>query len=117
MLLALAGALNVSVDYLLADDSLALEDVEFRTKAVVGPKVRARVEATVLTQLERYLVVEELLGLPSADWDRPREAPYPVLRDVAEADHAARSLRNAWDWAWAPSPTWSNCSKGAESRS
>lgn len=104
VLLALARALDVSVDYLLADDDLALEDVEFRTQQVVGRKVEARIEATVLTQLERYLVVEEVLGLPSIDWDRPREAPYPVLGDVAEADRAARSLRDAWGLGVNPVP-------------
>ena len=55
----------------------------------------ARIEAKVLHLLERYLAVEELLGLPVA-WDRPREAPWPVLHGPAEAEHAARGLRAHW---------------------
>ena len=31
-----------------------------------------QVEAKVLHLLERYLMVEEFLGLPSLDWDKPR---------------------------------------------
>ena len=104
VLLALAQALDVSVDYLLADDELVLEDIEFRKKKMVGKKVEAKIRARILGQLERYLAVEELLGLPSVDWDRPREAPYPVIGDVAEADRAARSLRNAWGLGLDPIP-------------
>lgn len=104
VLLALARALDVPVDYLLADDDLVVEDVGVGKKQVVGRKAAAKVEVTVLTQMERYLAVEELLGLPVADWDRPREAPYPVLRDVAEADRAAESLRGAWELRSAPVP-------------
>jgi len=54
-------------------------------------KEQVQVEAQVLHLFERYLAVEELLGL-TIEWDKPREAPYPVL-NVNEADRAARSLR------------------------
>jgi Zn-dependent peptidase ImmA (M78 family) len=54
--------------------------------------------------LERYLVVEELLALPSVEWDKPREAPYPVISDPSEADHAARSLRVHWSLGRDPIP-------------
>lgn len=48
--------------------------------------------------------VEELLRLPSVEWNRPREAPYPVVRDVSEADRAARSLRDHWSLGSDPVP-------------
>ena len=104
VLLAFARALDVPVDYLLADDDLVVEDVGFRKRQVIGRKAAAKVEVTVLTQMERYLAIEDLLGLPVADWDRPWEASYPVLRDVAEADRAAESLRSAWKLGSAPVP-------------
>ena len=103
-LIALARALDVSVDYLLADDDIVLEDIEFRKKAIAARRAEARVKATLLRDLERYLIVEELLGLPSVNWDRPREVPYPVVADVAEADRAARSLRSAWGLGSDPIP-------------
>ena len=103
-LIALARALDVSVDYLLADDDVVLEDVEFRKKAIAARKAEAQVKAILLRELERYLVLEELLGLPSVNWDRPREVPYPVVADVAEADRAARSLRSAWGLGSDPIP-------------
>ena len=103
-LIALARALDVSVDYLLSDDDIVLEEVEFRKKATAARKAEAQVKAKVMRDLERYLAVEELLGLPTVNWDRPREAPYPVVGDVAEADRAARSLRSAWGLGSSPVP-------------
>ena len=95
VLIALAGALGVSVDYLLGDQEMVLEAVEFRKKAITSRREEAHLEAKVLSLLERYLLVEELLQLPSIKWHSPPEAPYPV-NAIAEADRAARSLRDRW---------------------
>jgi len=102
-LIAIARALDVTVDYLLSHDDIVLEQVEFRKKAIAARKAEARVKARLLRDLERYLAVEELLGLPTVNWDRPREVPYPV-GNVAEADRAARSLRDAWGLGANPIP-------------
>lgn len=103
VLIALARALGVSEDYLLGDARLAVEGVEFRKKASASRREEARVEAMLLHHLERYLRLEELLGLPSVVWDRPMEAPYPV-RSLPEAEHAAASLRAAWGLGLDPIP-------------
>ena len=104
VLIALADALGVSVDYLVSDREIVLEAVEFRRKTGARRKEESRIEANVLHLLERYLMVEELLRLPSVEWNRPREAPYPVVRDVSEADRAARSLRDHWSLGSDPIP-------------
>ena len=104
VLIALADALDVSVDYLVGDTDMVLEAVEFRKKKITSRREEARVEARVLHLLERYLLVEELLGLRSTEWHRPREAPYPVVGDVFEADRAARSLRDYWGLGNDPIP-------------
>ena len=95
VLIALSNGLGVSVDYLLGDQELVLEGVEFRKKAIASRREEAQVEAKVTHLLERYLVVEQALDLPSVQWDRPREAPYPA-HAPAEADRAARSVRQHW---------------------
>jgi Zn-dependent peptidase ImmA (M78 family) len=95
VLIALARALGVSENYLLSSDALVLEGVEFRKKQIASKREEASVEQKTLHLLERYLAVEEALGLASIVWDRPREAPYPV-RAVADAENAARSLRTHW---------------------
>lgn len=104
VLIALANALGVSVDYLVGDQEMVLEAVDFRKKALTSKREESQVEAKVLDLLERYLMVEELLQLRSVEWHSPREAPYPVVRDVSEADRAARGLRDHWGLGSDPIP-------------
>ena len=104
VLIALANALGVTVDYLVGDQEMALEGMEFRRQAISSKREEARVEAKVLGMLERYLTVEDLLGLPSVEWDKPREAPFPVMVNVVEADRGARALRAHWGLGIEPVP-------------
>lgn len=96
VLIALADALDVSVDYLFGDPNLVMEAVEFRGNRLKSKRDLARIEAKVLHLLDRYLTVEEILNMPSIAWDRPQQAPWPVLRDPAEAEFAAQGLRAHW---------------------
>ena len=104
VLAVLADALGVSAAYLAGGRSMVLEGVEFRKKAIPSKREETRTEARVLRLLERYLAVEELLGLSSTAWDKPREAPWPVLRDLAEVEYAARGLRAHWGLGPNPIP-------------
>lgn len=104
VLIALSDALNVSVNFLAGDSNLSLLSVEFRTKKVKSRREENRIGAMVLQMLERYLTIEEILGLPSINWDKPRSAPYPVNNDLLEADRAASLLRNEWEMGLNPIP-------------
>lgn len=95
VLIALATALDVTEDYLLDDEDLVLEAVEFRKKASSSAREEATIEARTIHLLERYLAIEDLLHLRSVSWDRPRNAPYPV-KDLRDAEDAARSVREEW---------------------
>lgn len=103
VLSALADALSVSEDYLLSSDDMVLDGVEFRKKDMTSKREEAFVEGQTLHLLERYLAIEDALGLPSVVWDRPREAPYPV-KDIADAENAARALRIYWRLGIDPIP-------------
>jgi Zn-dependent peptidase ImmA (M78 family) len=103
VLIALSDALGVSLDYLVGEQEMVLEGVEFRKKQISSKKEQCQITARALHLIERYLTVEELLGLPSAQWDQPREAPYPV-RELGDAERAARSLREYWDLGIDPIP-------------
>jgi Zn-dependent peptidase ImmA (M78 family)/DNA-binding XRE family transcriptional regulator len=103
VLMALARALGVTEEYLLNDEELVLESVEFRKKLHASSREEAMVEARTIYLLERYLAVEDLLQLRSVDWERPRGAPYPV-KDFRDAEDAARSVREDWDLGNDPIP-------------
>jgi len=103
VLIALSHALSVSVDYVVGDRGTVLDGVEFRKRQIASKKEEAQIEAQALYVIERYLLVEELLGLQSAEWDKPREAPYPV-HETADAERAARSLREYWNLGIDPIP-------------
>lgn len=102
VLIALASALEVSEDYLLNDDELVLEGIEFRKKPG-SSREEATIEARTLSLLERYLAVEDLLRLRSVDWEQPRNAPYPIS-EIRDAEDAARSVREDWGLGNDPIP-------------
>src|SRR5215469_8888095 len=103
VLIALSHALGVSVDYLVGDQEMVLDGVEFRKKQITSKKEEAQIGAQALHLIERYLLVEEILGLKSAEWDKPREAPYPAV-EIGEADRAAQLLREHWNLGIDPIP-------------
>lgn len=103
VLIALAEALNVSEEYLLGEHEMELEDVDFRKKSATTKKEIAQVQAQVIRRLEKYLTIEEVLGLSSVAWDKPREAPYPV-HELSRVDWVANKLRDQWDLGDDPIP-------------
>jgi len=103
VLIALAAALHVTEDYLLSEDELALEGVEFRKKAGASSREEAALEARAIHMLERYLAIEDLLQMRSVDWEQPRSAPHPVA-DLRDAEDAARSVREEWGLGNDPIP-------------
>lgn len=103
VLIALASALEVTEDYLLAANELVLEGVDFRKKAGASTREEATIEARTIHMLERYLAIEDLLQMRSVDWEQPRSAPHPVA-DLRDAEDAARSVRDDWGLGNDPIP-------------
>jgi Zn-dependent peptidase ImmA (M78 family) len=101
--IALARALSVSEDYLLRQDDVQLVGVEFRKHRLEKAKDRARVQAQILSAVERYLEVEDLLALSSA-WKMPKGFPQTARRP-ADGEEAAKALRVAWDLGVDPIPS------------
>ena len=105
---AVAGALHVPVSYLVGEpeQTLALNAVAFRSKAISGRREQTRIEAQVLRLLERYAAVEDLLRLPVAawkEWDKPDGAPFPVTH-IVDAERGAQALRVHWGLGNEPIP-------------
>jgi Zn-dependent peptidase ImmA (M78 family) len=96
VLVALAKALGVSLAYLMDTEGIALGAVEFRTKADTSAKERAHVQTEVLEWIERYLQVEVVLDLDSAEWQCP-VAKARKLKDSSEAEKLAIEVRDQWN--------------------
>src|SRR5579863_7941353 len=103
VLLALAKALGVSLNYLLDTQGIELSGVEFRTKASTTGRDRAHVETEVLEWIERYLQIELILDLDSVTWQCPVANPRH-LREVGDAERLAREIRDHWKLGLDPIP-------------
>ena len=104
VLTALADALDVPAAYLAGHQEIKLKFGQFRTKRPMNMRERGQLEAQILDRLDRYLSVEQLLGMPRADWDKPRSAPYPVLTELSGAERAAQAVRDSWGLGSDPIP-------------
>ena len=104
VLVALAKALDVSLDFLMSSQVEALEGLEFRKHSATSARDRARAEAILIDNLERYLAIEQILDLhPGTEWvERGR---YDSVASESEIDDKADALRNLWDLGMDPIPS------------
>jgi hypothetical protein len=103
VLIALSKALDVSIPYLMDTQGISLTAVDFRKTANTTAKDRARVETSLLEWVERYLQIEQLLDLDSAEWEKPINPPHPA-NNIEEAEHLAETVRQNWELGSAPIP-------------
>ncbi|MDH3604545.1 MAG: XRE family transcriptional regulator [Candidatus Tectomicrobia bacterium] len=101
-LLALAKTLDVSLDYLMGAQIHAIKGLEFRKKSGTSAKDRARVEAAVIEHVERYLTIEDILDLDSAEWHCPVDKQR--IESIKEAATLAKQVREAWQLGENPIP-------------
>src|SRR5260370_31779267 len=103
VLTALAKALGVSLSYLMDAGGVTLSGVEIRTKANTTARDRVQVETEVLEWIERYLQIELILELDSAQWQCPVAHPCQ-LHEVNDAEKLARDVRDEWKLGLDPIP-------------
>ena len=87
-LIALANALNVKPDYLLRPFTVSLDKIEFRKKSKMGMKEENSIKERIRDKIERYIEIEEILGINS-NFTNPIPnnsviAPSDVCRIAAE---------------------------------
>ena len=104
VLVALAKALDVSLDFLMSAQVEALEGLEFRKHSATSARDRARAEAILIDNLERYLAIEEILDLHAGtEWVERRR--YDSVASGSEIDDKADALRNLWNLGMDPIPS------------
>ena len=104
VLVGLSKALDVSIDFLMSRQVVALSGLEFRKHRKTSAQDRAQAEALVIERLEDYLVIEDILGIEEAS------APFADVRcdvvgSVDEIEAKAQELRQTWKLGNNPIPS------------
>ncbi|MCP4567776.1 MAG: ImmA/IrrE family metallo-endopeptidase [FCB group bacterium] len=101
VLIALAKALNVSIDYFFRESVVSLSSANFRKRSRLGKKKQATILAKALEFLERYVQVEELSPYDRINFKKPR-CFSQKLESLEDVEDAAISLRNSWQLGMGP---------------
>jgi Zn-dependent peptidase ImmA (M78 family)/DNA-binding XRE family transcriptional regulator len=89
----LCKALHVTPDYFFRESTVALDDVRFRKLKKLPVKEQEKVIAQTIEFLERYLELEDLLGIDN----HIRFVPKSVkIKNANDAEKAANELRKTW---------------------
>ena len=104
VLVGLGEALDVSLDFLMSDRIDVLDGLVFRKDSGTSARDRARAEAVLIDNLERYLKIEEVLGIPPAG-DRFEHCRCDCVATEADIDDRADQLRETWDLGMDPVPS------------
>jgi transcriptional regulator with XRE-family HTH domain len=95
VLVALAKALDVSLDFLMSNQVEALAGVEFRKHSGTSAAERAQAESTVIDAIERQLALDDILGVDSEKNELPKERV--TVSSLEEVEARADALRKKWD--------------------
>lgn len=99
VLLALAKALGVKVDYFFRSSRVEISNLAFRKKSKLSRKEEDRVRFQVLDFLQKYLELEEILGLPHTFSNPVAGRSIGSLQDI---EQAATEIRRQWSLGEAP---------------
>lgn len=103
ILVELSRNLDVSLDFLMGGKVEAIEGIEFRKRSSTSARDRAAAETCLIENLDRYLMIETILGIDTAPdlFDRPRRTR---LKRYSDAEMLAQELRKAWKLGIDPIP-------------
>jgi Zn-dependent peptidase ImmA (M78 family)/DNA-binding XRE family transcriptional regulator len=102
VLLALAKALGVRVEYFFRPTKIRLEEVEYRKHAHVPKRLLAQIDADVVEQVERFVELETFLPkTPVAEFRIPHGLPSRIS---AYGEIEALALRVRQDWKLGQNP-------------
>ncbi len=101
VLIALAKALDIKVDYFFKPSQIILAGLEFRKKSKLGKKAEEQIKYQTLDFLQKYLEIEDILNV---------QTPYvnPVsqtlIKNKADIEVAAQEIREKWKLGEGPVP-------------
>ena len=93
VLIALANALGVSVEYFFRTIEVEIGEVDFRKHSAFGKKKQEIVKEKVREYLERYIEIEEILDIQERFVNPIEEENLATLDDI---EQIVNRLRNDW---------------------
>ncbi|WP_322793287.1 XRE family transcriptional regulator [Bellilinea sp.] len=93
VLLRLAEALDVSVDFLLRPNTVSVHLQAYRKHAALGVKEQEAIQMRIQEWLERYLEIESLFP----DEKRSVNLPSYSIQTIEQVEDAALKLRENWN--------------------
>ena len=96
MLIRLAQALSVRIEYFFRQETLKLESVEYRKRSALGKKQLEAMTHKVLDQIERRVELENLFPKAPIKEFAPLEGLPDVIDDMAQIEELAETVRLAW---------------------
>jgi Zn-dependent peptidase ImmA (M78 family)/DNA-binding XRE family transcriptional regulator len=99
ILIKLSKALDVKPDYFLRMTNIELSELKFRKKSKLSKKIEDSLKQRTIDYLERYLELEEILGMKSSFENPISESKINNQDDI---EVAAEKLREEWDLGLAP---------------
>ena len=104
VLVGLGRALDVSLDFLMSSQVEVLDGLEFRKHSGTSARDRAKAEAIVIDNLERYLTIEDILDIePDLGWVEGLRCESVASED--DIDIKADQLRDRWNLGLDPIPS------------
>ena len=102
MLIKLAKALKVRVDFFFRPIKVSLENVKFRKRKKLNGKAEEAIKFEVISQIERRLELENLYpASPVPVFELPADFPQKI-NSLEELESTAEKLRNHWKLGLAP---------------
>ncbi len=101
VLVSFGKALDVSLDFLLGGQVIALEEIEFRKRSGNSARDRARVEVTVIERLENYFAILKIIDLPLQENPFGNLSAQPI-ESFEAIDAISIRLRNHWNLGLGP---------------
>ena len=98
VLRALAKTLDQTTEYFFRPFTVSLAAIEFRKKSALGARAEAALREEAADFFERYLEVEEAVGIETA-FVHPLQGL--VIHSSADVETAAERLRERWKLGWA----------------
>lgn len=93
IIIKLAKIFSVKPDYFLRSSEFKVENFEYRKRSKVSKKEINRIEERTIDYLERYIELEQIMGLDEKFLNPLREIE---ISDGDDAERAAQKLREVW---------------------